>query len=130
MIFSTFRHYVLNVAPKITYKPESGYANTNSSSYTVVDGMAMTPGSGDYLVIFNGTVSNNTAGASTTVMIYAGGEDNLYSIGRVVHQDTTNHSVTTVAYITLTDEEVVDVRWRVSSGQGTFKNRAMTLLRL
>ena len=90
----------------------------------------MTPGPGDYLVIFNGTVSNNTAGASTTVMVHADDEQNLQSIGRVVHQDTTNHSVTTIAYTTLTDGQAVDVRWRVSSGEGTFKFRAITLLRL
>lgn len=111
----------------------SGVLSTTSLTDIIMTSMTITPGAGTYLAIFNGTVSQLSAGQDTFVSVYANGVQNAASevsfLPNASPASSSSIPTTTIARATVAAAQAIDVRWRVSGGTGEIRNqRSITLL--
>ena len=107
-------------------------ATSSATAYEVIPGMEITPGGGDYLAWFSASV-NGDGGLpeSIFVALFVNGVI-VDHTEREIHfdsslEDTTFLSAATHSLIQPTDGQIVDVRWRVTSGATTMTVRHRTL---
>lgn len=115
------------------YVSDTVTTTTTSTTDTAMTNMTLTPGAGDYLVIFNGTISvNSAANNQTTTTIYVNGIAVADSVRS--HFTTTTdqpESVTNVTKVTgVLGGQAIDVRWRVSASTVSAHQRSLTLIKL
>lgn len=125
----------LTINTVVSYKtiPAISTITTNFTTDTLMPGMELlNVATGSYLLSFGNSVNNDTNNSSITISIYI---NDVLVTGSPMQwtRDSGQSGVTTIHNfsnfpITLTTNSKVDVRWRVSAGNGTSINRYLTLL--
>jgi len=102
----------------------AGSTTTTNGAYTVLGGMTLTPGAGDYLAFFTSSFENDTSGSNQQMLhtIF----DNGVQITHTERNATSESSIpdtpvpaATHGYVAgLGDAEAVDIRWQ-DGGAGT-----------
>ena len=108
-------------------------AQTVSTTDVLMTGMSITPGAGDYLVMFSATPSNSNINQSVWASLYINGVQVAHT-ERERGPTSTANETGFVGFQTeavgVLDAQVLDVRWRVSANTGSVLARTFTLLRL
>ena len=109
----------------------TGDVSTTSGSDVVVSGMTLTPGAGDYLVWFSGSVEASGSNTTQNVSIYVNGVKAAHTEREVFTEGSipdTSFPVATQLYVTgVGAGETIDVRWRTSGGTATMHERTLTV---
>ena len=107
---------------------------TTSGADVPVSGMSITPGAGDYLVWFSGSVESDTASTRQFVSIYQNGTqiaDSEREIFTEASIPDTSFSVATHARILgLGAGESIDIRWRTTGGTATMHERTLVVQKI
>ena len=104
---------------------------TTSLVDVVLQDMVISPGFGDWIVFFDGSVSNTDDRDQGTVSIYVDGTKINHSTRQSQGNKEIRLYVGTRAVITgLSDGQTIDVRWNVLGGTGTFHERTLTALKI
>ena len=112
--------------PTITQVTATADATTTSTTDVLLTGMTITPGAGDYLVFFTGSVENTNSSKQGPVSIYSNGTQIAASVIQLAAGGGIIIPVATNAYITgLGAGQAIEVRWKVISNTGTFHQRTM-----
>lgn len=105
--------------------------STSSTSYTLLDAMTTTPAVGTYMVWFSSSVTNDTSNADIYVSIYSNSVQVANSERRIQTNTTTAQSVmSTIGIVTVNGNQEVEIRWKVSAGNGTAHQKTMMLLKV
>ena len=89
--------------------------------------MSVTPGAGDYIVSFTGSVANSNSGKGVTVSIYVNGSQLTYTQSTGTSSNANDkQSVAFNAYVTsLGAGQPIEVYWRTESNTATLTNRCL-----
>jgi hypothetical protein len=107
--------------------------STSSTSYTLLGGMTLTPGAGDYLLLFS-TSADGPSGTRPAFAVFVNGAI-LQHTERTIDQEpsipNTEMPVFIAAKVSPGPGEVVEIRWAVQAGSGTIvaHERTLTLFR-
>jgi len=108
--------------------------STTSNSYVVIDSMTITPSSGVYQVIFSssGNVTNN--GANGDYAIHVNGtivahSERFLGYGGGSSFANARNVIYTIAEVTVTGTEAIDVRYQINAGSFQIYPRSLHLLR-
>jgi hypothetical protein len=114
----------------------SATADTTTISATdeLVSGMTLTPGAGDYLVWFSGSVEGSTANSWQYVSIYQNGSQVAHS-EREIHTETsipsTSFPVASHALITgLGASQAIEIQWRTTAATATMHERTLVVQKI
>lgn len=103
---------------------------TTSATDTQMASMTLTPGAGDYMVYFSGSMQNSVTG-DTYISLYSNGVQIAHSERYLVTEESfpsTKYPVATHAYIAgIGASDVIEVKWRTSTGTATAYNRTLTV---
>ncbi len=111
----------------------TSYTTTTSTSDELINGMASTPGAGNYIAFFSSSWENDNT-ETMCLSIYINGvkdeasERRYYVDGSI--PDTPLPVATQVTVNGLGDGEVIDVRWRTTNGTAKMHQRKLTILKL
>jgi hypothetical protein len=104
---------------------------TTSAADVAVSGMSVTPGAGDYLIWFSGSMEGNTATTTQYASIYVNGSQLAHTERRIFTEASIpNNSfpVTAHAYVTgVGAGQAIEVRWRTSGGTATMHERTLVV---
>ena len=107
---------------------------TTSAAYTAVTGMSITPGAGDYLVWFSGSVNGNTNTTEQQVSLFVNGVQVAHTERRADQEDSLTNTYFPVAlHARLTGvgaAEAIDVRWQTTGGTATMAERTLTVYQI
>ena len=121
-------------AADITQVTATGDDTTGSAAYTPVTGMSITPGVGDYLVWFSGSVNGDTNTTEQQVSLFVNGVQVAHTERRSDQEDSLTNTYFPVAlHARLTGvgaAEAIDVRWQTSGGTATMRERTLTVYRM
>jgi len=115
------------------YVEVAGSAATASTTDVLLTGMTLTPGAGDYLVLFNSYMSHTSNfDRQTHYTVYVNG---VAVVASVRIAGTTNgdidRPVSLIAKVTgVAGGQAVDIRWRTSNNTATTFERSLTLIKL
>ena len=92
--------------------------------------MSITPGAGDYLVWFSGSVENSAAGVTNASLYLNGGQ-----VAHTERQITTEASIPATSFPValharltgVTAGQAIDVRWRTSAGTASMHQRTLVV---
>ena len=113
-------------------------ATSSATAYELIPGMTLTPGGGDFLAWFSASVNADVGlPESIFVAIFVNGVIVAHT-EREIHFDSSLDggaiflSAATHALVQPTDGQVVDIRWRVTSGATTMtvRHRTLNLIKL
>jgi hypothetical protein len=110
-------------------------ADTTTTSITDValSGMSITPGAGDYLIWFSGSMEGS-ATSTQYASIYVNGAQLSHSERRVFTEASipnTSFPVATHAYVTgVGAGQAIDIRWRTTAGTATMHQRTLIVQRV
>jgi hypothetical protein len=107
-------------------------ATTTSLIDVLLTGMALTPGTGNYLAIFNATCSSGTNQSQNVFSIYVNGvRNNNTNTAITLSPVNSRHNINIVFKITgVGVGQVVDVRWKVNvASTGSAYERTLTLIK-
>jgi hypothetical protein len=108
-------------------------ATTTSASDVALSGMSITPGAGDYLIWFSGSMESS-ATSTQYASIYVNGAQLGHSERRVFTEGSipsTSFPVATHAYVTgVGAGQAIEVRWRTTGGTATMHQRTLVVQRL
>jgi len=111
---------VINQATSVTD------AVTTSTTDVLIPGMTITPGAGDYLVFFSGSAEHSGFGDPVTISIYSNGALIVASVVRSESAGGFANPIATNAYIiNIGAGQAIEVRWKVTTGTGTFHQRTL-----
>lgn len=97
---------------------------------TVITGMSITPGAGDFLVFFDGRAEQDNDASALTVSMYHDGVQVPNTEQQLNKKDIRYH-IGANAYVTgVLAGEVIDIRWRVTQNQGFIYNRSLIAVKL
>ena len=105
---------------------------TTSTTDVVVANMTLTPGAGNYLVLFTVTWQGSSASLTVTFSIYVNGVQ-VAGSERGIRVTAGGAAMTGPISLVISGvlaAQVVDIRWRVSTGTGTLGNRNLTLIKV
>jgi len=109
----------------------TGDITTTSGSDVVASGMTLTPGAGDYLVWFSGSIEASGGNTTQNVSIYVNGVKAAHTEREIFTEESIPNSsfpVATHLYVTgVGAGDTIDVRWRTSSGTATMHERTLTV---
>ncbi len=104
---------------------------TTSSSDVLVNSMTLTPGAGDYIVWFSGTLDGSSSSTYQYVSIYVNGTQVAHSEREVYNESSINGALFPVAtHARLTGvgaTDAIEVRWRTTGGTATMYERRLTV---
>ncbi len=107
---------------------------TNSSSYVALDGMSLTPGAGNYVLMFGTSAENSSNNNSIFFAVYVNGavvQHTEREARRGGSAGNTMDVVSLQAYLpSVGAGEVVEIRWKVSGGTATARERTLVLLKI
>jgi hypothetical protein len=96
--------------------------------------MSITPGAGDYLIWFSGSMEGTTATSTQYASIYVNGSQLSHSERRGFTESSipnTSFPVATHAYVTgVGAGQAIEVRWRTTGGTATMHQRTLVVQRL
>jgi hypothetical protein len=88
--------------------------------------MSITPGAGNYIAWFTGTVYNSNFNKVVFASLYVGGVQVPYTVREVYKAEG---AITFQAYITgVGASDAIEVYWRVDGGIGYMQERVLTIL--
>ena len=104
---------------------------TTSAADVAVSGMSITPGAGDYIVWFSGSVEGDAGGSDQFVSIYLNGAQ-VQHTERQIHTESsipdTSFPVAAHAYLAgVGAGHTIEVRWRTTGGTATMHERTLTV---
>ncbi|MCK4692728.1 MAG: hypothetical protein KAT23_03805, partial [Anaerolineales bacterium] len=108
-------------------------ATTGVGSYEALAGMSITPGAGDYLVWFSGTLMNSATGTQYVSLFLDGGQ-----ITHTEREITTEGSIPNSRFVTATHAfisgvtagQAINVQWQTSAGTATMLERTLTVTKV
>jgi len=103
---------------------------TTSTTDIVMTGMTLTPGAGDYLVVFSTSVRNGTADTTIFASIYVGGVQQAHTERRHFQEDSIagdDQPLMTYAHVSVGAGQAVEIWWRTSAGTATARARTLNL---
>jgi len=107
---------------------------TTSASDVALSGMSITPGAGDYLIWFSGSMEGTTGTTTQYASIYVNGAQLAHTERRVFTEASipnTSFPVATHAYVTgVGAGQAIEVRWRTTGGTATMHQRTLAVQRL
>ncbi|MHC4072682.1 MAG: hypothetical protein ACYTGS_11740, partial [Planctomycetota bacterium] len=121
-----------NVTPAIA----TNTATTTNTDYEQIDTMAVTPGAGDYLIWFSGSIMNPTDTSVQHVSLFVNtSQVGLEHTEREIDQEDslgdTYFPVATHARVTgIGATDVINVRWKRDTGTATMKARTLTVYKI
>lgn len=119
--------------PPATEATSTTTTTTNTATDTLISGMTLTPGAGNFLAHFTASADVNNANRVLYVSIYVGGSQIAASEIRI-SGTTATVPVAITKKVSPTGGQAVEVRWRLSSTggspTGTMYNRVLTLLQV
>ena len=88
--------------------------------------MTVTPGAGDYIVVFTGSYENTNSNKQGPISIYNNGTQIAASVVQCLSPGNQATPIATQAYITgLGAGQAIEVKWKVLANTGTFHQRTM-----
>jgi hypothetical protein len=120
-------------APTITQLTATDLLSTTSTTDIVLsNALSITPGAGDYLVFFTGTVSNSNSGKAVILSIYSNNiKIPVTEITASSGSSNDKVSLATNAYITnVVAGQAIEMRWRAESNTASITNRTLILQRV
>src|SRR3989344_1769195 len=102
---------------------------TTSTSDGVMTGMTLTPGAGDYLVVFSTSVKT-AAAATVFVSIYVNGVQQAHTERQHFQEGSIfsfGEPLMTYAHVSVGAGQTVDIRWRTSTSTATAQARTLNL---
>lgn len=124
----------LITTPTVTEVSATGTINTTSGTDVLATGMSITPGAGDYFVMFSTSVENNTTGTTSFVSIYVNNVQVAHTERRWFTEGSipnTASPMTTQVYVTSVGAaQAIEARWRVTGGTGSMYQRTLTIIKL
>jgi len=120
-------------APAITQLTGIDLITTSSTTDVALStALSITPGVGDYLVFFTGTVSNSNSGRAVILSIYSNGiRIPVTEITAIPGANNEKVSVATNAYITgLVAGQAIEMRWRAGANTASITNRTLIVQRV
>ena len=107
---------------------------TTSTTDVLVSGMTLTPGAGDYLIWFSGSLQNTTTNFHQRVSLYVNGAQVAHTQREIFTEGSipnTSFPIATHAYVTgLGAGQTIDVRWRTEGGTATMHERTLVIQKL
>jgi hypothetical protein len=107
---------------------------TLSATDELISGMTLTPGAGDYLVWFSGSVEGNTANTRQYISIYQNGFQVAHTEREILTETSianTSFPVATHAHITtLGAAQPIEIRWRTTGGTATMHERTLVVQKI
>ena len=104
---------------------------TGSASDVLLSGMTITPGAGDYLVWFSGSLEDSSASSTQYVSLYVNGAQLPHTERQVVTEGSipaTSFPVATHALVTgVLAGQAIDVRWRTTAPTATMHERTLVV---
>jgi len=104
---------------------------TTNTWYTSLDSMSITPGAGDYMVWFSGSMEGNTSNSRQDIEISVNGTGVAHTERQMFTENSilnTSMPVATHAKVTgLGSGEAIEVRWRTSAGTATMHERTLVV---
>ncbi len=112
---------------------ETASTTTTNAAYEALSGMSITPGAGDYLVWFSGTLRNSSTGTQHVSLYLDAGQ-----IAESEREITTETSIPNTRYVTATHAfiagvtagQTINVRWKTSAGTATMLERTLTVTKV
>ena len=105
------------------------YTNSTSATYAAISGMSITPGAGDYLLIFTGSVTNENEDGDFYVAAHVNGTIVASGERRVEKIKTRVIPMALHCEITVGAAEVVDIKWKTATGTMGMYDRVLTLIK-
>jgi hypothetical protein len=106
-------------------------ATTTSLTDVLLTGMTVTPGAGDYIVIFTGSYENTNSNKQGPISIYVNGTQVAASIIQTLAPGNQAQPTATQAYVTgVAAGQAIEVRWKVLANTGTFHQRTLIVHRV
>ena len=105
---------------------------TSTTDIALSTPLSITPGAGDYLISFSGTVSNSNSSRDVFMSIFVNGTK-IAASERQVTSNTGGDKCTiaTSAYFTgLLASQSIEIRWRAESDTATITNRTLIVQRV
>jgi hypothetical protein len=93
-------------------------------------GMTITPGAGDYLVSFSGSLANSSNNSEIDIAVYVNGVQAAASVRRydnLASGDTIPSSIAAYKVTGVLDAQAIEIRWRTSAGTASVWQRNMTV---
>ena len=107
---------------------------TVSGTYELVSGMTITPGAGDYLVWFSGSLESTAGGSTQNVSLFVDGGQITHTEREILTEgsipDTPFTAVTHAFLPGVTAGQAINVRWRTSGGTATMHQRTLVLTKV
>ncbi|MCH7846416.1 MAG: right-handed parallel beta-helix repeat-containing protein, partial [Acidobacteria bacterium] len=112
----------------------TGDTTTTSATDVAVAGMTLTPGAGDYLVWFSGSVEGTVDDSTQNVSIYVNGVQAAHTERQIFTEQSINFTSFPVASHVLVTGlgagETIDVRWRTTAGTATMHERTLVVVQI
>ena len=109
-------------------------ATTTSTTDVALAGMSITPGAGDYLIWFSGSMEGTLANSTQYASVYVNGAQLSHSERRVFTEGSipnTSFPVANHAYVTgVGAGQAIDIRWRTTGGTATMHQRTLVVQRV
>ncbi len=106
-------------------------ATTASTTYVALTSTTLTPGAGNYIVMFNaGQVGNTNNSRTITFAVYIDTDLVTDSERPIVNNGTTNtESINIVTKVTVTAGQAINIRWKTSANTASVTQRTLTLIK-
>ena len=110
----------------------SGSSTLNQTSWTQINSMTLTPGAGNYLAVFSAEIqfAASPTGSILRIAIYVDGTIVDHSERQIQDNSSLNDmyiGVTTSAYVSPGDAQVVEVKYIINGGSMAVTNRELNL---
>lgn len=114
-------------------------ATTTSTSDILMTGMTLTPASGTYMAVFNGSIGFSTGNQNVIASLYVGGTQQTETVRTVNPGNATGLTTSwtpgtlhigVTDIVTVNGSQAIEIRWRTSSGTGTVMQRLLQIVRL
>lgn len=105
---------------------------TTSPTLVLLDSMTLTPGLGDYVVLFSSSFENTGAPQSTSFQVFVNGvaqANTLKILDQATADETLNISINTRVTGVLASQ-AIEIRWAASGGTSTAFARTFTLIKV
>jgi hypothetical protein len=122
----------------VTSVTAAGDITTTSVTDVLATSMSLTPGAGDYLIIFNSDLKHDSTNDDITVSLYAGTSGSPTQITNSERDwkrggtaGNITSSVTIISVITgLGASEVIEAHWRTNAATATMGDRTLALIKI
>lgn len=120
----------LFLGPKSLEAEATANTTTTSTSFGLVNSMTLTPPAGTWIAMFSSSVINSLVAQTTIVTLYVGGVQAASTERSNKNAGNDPSGVAFQKRITVNGSQAVEVRWKVTGGTGTIRQRTLTLFRV